>query len=111
VDVNVPTTLLACGLGLQPVIQFGDAAQRKLFLQPFVDDSDGDLLAAFALTEVGGGANFDSADAEAGVQTLPRRDGDALVVTGEICSVLWQKEARHASDREWQELLHRGGLS
>jgi nitroalkane oxidase len=85
VDVNVPTTLLACGLGLQPVIQFGDAAQRKLFLQPFVDDSDGDLLAAFALTEVGGGANFDSADAEAGVQTLPRRDGDALVVTGEIC--------------------------
>ena len=83
VDVNVPTTLLACGLGLRPVIQFGDAAQRKLFLQPFVEDADGELLAAFAFTEVGGGANFDSADAKAGVQTIARRDGDAWVVTGQ----------------------------
>src|SRR2546425_3392582 len=55
VDVNVPTTLLASGVGLRPVIQFGDAAQRKLFLQPFVEDADGELLAAFAFTEVGGG--------------------------------------------------------
>jgi nitroalkane oxidase len=62
VDVNVPTTLLGSGLGLQPVIQFGDAAQRKLFLQPFVDDEDGALLASFAFTEVAGGANFDSND-------------------------------------------------
>jgi nitroalkane oxidase len=83
VDINVPTTLLACGLGLRPVIQFGDAAQRKLFLQPFVEDADGELLAAFAFTEVGGGANFDSADAQAGVQTFARRDGDAWVVTGQ----------------------------
>ena len=83
VDVNVPTTLLACGLGLRPVIQFGDAAQRKLFLQPFVEDADGELLAAFAFTEVGGGANFDSADAQAGVQTFARRDGDGWVVTGQ----------------------------
>ena len=82
-DVNVPTTLLACGLGLRPVIQFGDAAQRKRFLQPFVEDADGELLAAFAFTEVGGGANFDSADAKAGVQTIARRDGDAWVVTGQ----------------------------
>jgi alkylation response protein AidB-like acyl-CoA dehydrogenase len=83
VDVNVPTTLLASGLGLQPVIQFGDAAQRTLFLQPFVDDADGELLASFAFTEVGGGANFDSADAEAGVQTFARCDGDEWVVTGQ----------------------------
>ena len=83
VDVNVPTTLLACGLALRPVIQFGDAAQRKRFLQPFVEDADGELLAAFAFTEVGGGANFDSADAKAGVQTFARRDGDAWVVTGQ----------------------------
>jgi alkylation response protein AidB-like acyl-CoA dehydrogenase len=83
VDVNVPTTLLASGLGLQPVIQFGDAAQRTLFLQPFGDDADGELLASFAFTEVDGGANFDSADAEAGVQTFARRDGDEWVVTGQ----------------------------
>ncbi len=83
VDVNVPTTLLGSGLGLQPVIQFGDAAQRKLFLQPFVDDEDGALLASFAFTEVAGGANFDSNDPAAGVQTFARRVGDEWVVTGQ----------------------------
>jgi alkylation response protein AidB-like acyl-CoA dehydrogenase len=83
VDVNVPTTLLGSGLGLQPVIQFGDAAQRKLFLQPFVDDQDGSLLASFAFTEVAGGANFDSNDAAAGVQTFARRDGEDWVLTGQ----------------------------
>lgn len=83
IDVNVPTTLLGSGLGLQPVLQFGDAAQRKLFLQPFVDDEDGALLASFAFTEVAGGANFDSNDAEAGVQTFARRDGDNWVITGQ----------------------------
>src|SRR6266446_7423915 len=83
VDINVPTTLLGSGLGLQPVIQFGDAAQRKRFLQPFVDDEDGALLASFAFTEVAGGANFDSNDAAAGVQTFARRVGDEWVVTGQ----------------------------
>ena len=83
VDVNVPTTLLASGLGLQPVIQFGDAAQRKLFLQPFVDDEDGSLLASFAFTEVTGGANFDSNDAAAGVQTFAHREGEDWVLTGQ----------------------------
>jgi alkylation response protein AidB-like acyl-CoA dehydrogenase len=83
VDVNVPTTLLASGLGLQPVIQFGDAAQRKLFLQPFVDDEDGSLLASFAFTEVTGGANFDANDAAAGVQTFARLDGEDWVLTGQ----------------------------
>src|SRR5256885_1901637 len=58
VEINVPTTLLASGLGLQPVIQFGDASQRTLFLQPFVDDQDGSLLASFAFTAVAGRANF-----------------------------------------------------
>lgn len=83
VDVNVPTTMLACGLGLQPVIQFGTVEQRKRFLQPFVDDAEGDLLAAFAFTEVSGGANFDSEDPDAGVQTFARREGDEWVITGQ----------------------------
>jgi nitroalkane oxidase len=83
VDVNVPTTLLANGLALQPVIQFGTTEQRRRFLQPFVDDVDGSLLAAFAFTDVAGGANFDSEDPDAGIQTIARPDGDRLVVTGE----------------------------
>ena len=32
VDVNVPTTLLATGLGLQPVIQYGTPEQKERFL-------------------------------------------------------------------------------
>src|SRR3990170_4033318 len=54
VDVNVPTTLLASGLGLQPIIQFGTAEQMTRLLQPFVADVDGSLLASFAFTDVGG---------------------------------------------------------
>jgi len=83
VDVNVPTTLLATGLGLQPIIQFGTAEQKSRFLQPFVDDVDGALLASFAFTDVGGGADYDSEDPAAGIQTIARRDGDRLIITGE----------------------------
>ena len=83
VDVNVPSTLLATGLGLQPVIQFGTPEQRKRFLTPFVEDGDGERLASFAFTEVGGGANYDSDDPACGVATLARREGDVWVVSGE----------------------------
>ena len=83
IDVNVPTTLLASGLGLQPIIQFGTSEQRSRLLQPFVDDLDGSLLASFAFTDVGGGANYDTEDPNAGIQTVARRDGDRLIVNGE----------------------------
>lgn len=83
VDVNVPTTLLASGLGLQPIIQFGTAEQRSRFLQPFVDDVDGSLLASFAFTDVGGGANYDAEDPSAGIQTIAQLDGDRMIVSGE----------------------------
>jgi len=83
VDVNVPTTLLASGLGLQPIIQFGTPEQKRRFLTPFVEDVDGSLLASFAFTDVGGGANYDADDPSAGIQTIARRDGDRLIVTGE----------------------------
>jgi nitroalkane oxidase len=83
VDVNVPTTLLASGLGLQPIIQFGTPQQRESFLRPFVDDPDGSLLASFAFTDVGGGANYDAEDPAAGVQTMARIDGDRIVINGE----------------------------
>jgi nitroalkane oxidase len=83
VDVNVPTTLLASGLGLQPIIQFGTPEQRNRFLQPFIDDADGSLLASFAFTDVGGGANYDAEEPDAGIQTLARIEDDRIVVTGE----------------------------
>ena len=83
IDVNVPTTLLANGLGLSPVIHFGTPEQRARFLRPFVDDADGSLLASFAFTDLGGGANFDSEDPSAGIETVAERDGDEWVVTGQ----------------------------
>src|SRR5512146_90345 len=81
VDVNVPTTLLATGLGLQPVIQFGSDEQKREFLPGFVDHGE-DRLAAFAFTEVTGGANFDSPDPSNGVRTFARREGDEWVISG-----------------------------
>jgi alkylation response protein AidB-like acyl-CoA dehydrogenase len=83
VDVNVPTTLLGSGLGLQPVIQFGTTEQRERLLRPFADDAEGDLLASYAFTDVGGGANYDSPDPAGGIQTIARRDGDEWVISGE----------------------------
>lgn len=83
VDVNVPTTLLASGLGLQPVIQFGTPEQRQRFLRPFVHDVDGSLLASFAFTDAEGGANYDTDDPGGGIQTIARVVGDRLVVSGE----------------------------
>jgi alkylation response protein AidB-like acyl-CoA dehydrogenase len=83
VDVNVPTTLLGSGLGLQPVIQYGTPEQKERFLRPFAEDAEGDLLASYAFTDVGGGANFDSPDPGGGIQTLAGRDGDQWVITGQ----------------------------
>jgi nitroalkane oxidase len=83
VDINVPTTLLATGLGLQPVIQHGTPEQKERLLRPFVEDQDGELLASYAFTDVDGGANFDSPDPAGGIQTMARRDGDDWVITGQ----------------------------
>ncbi|MGY4573683.1 acyl-CoA dehydrogenase family protein [Bradyrhizobium sp. USDA 3256] len=81
VDINVPTALVATGLGFEPLLRFGTAAQRKRFLPDFVED--GSRLAAFAFTEVAGGANFDCPDPTAGVQTFARREGDEWVINGQ----------------------------
>jgi alkylation response protein AidB-like acyl-CoA dehydrogenase len=83
VDVNVPTTLLATGLGLQPVIQYGTDEQKERLLRPFTLDDQGDLLAAYAFTDVDGGANFDSPDPAGGMQTVARREGNEWVITGQ----------------------------
>jgi alkylation response protein AidB-like acyl-CoA dehydrogenase len=83
VDINVPTTLLATGLGLQPVIQHGTPEQKQRLLRPFVEDQDGELLASYAFTDAAGGANFDSPDPTGGIQTLARRDGDDWIITGQ----------------------------
>lgn len=81
VDINVPTTLLATGLGLQPIIGFGNDEQKRQWLGEILA-APADRLAAFAFTEVTGGANYNDPDPQAGVQTFARRDGDEWVITG-----------------------------
>ena len=81
VDINVPTTLLATGLGLQPIIGFGNDEQKRQWLGEILA-APADRLAAFAFTEVTGGANYNDPDPQAGVQTFARRDGDEWVISG-----------------------------
>jgi alkylation response protein AidB-like acyl-CoA dehydrogenase len=81
VDINVPTTVLATGLGLEPLIRFGSEEQKARFLPDFIENP-ADRLAAFAFTDVGGGSGFDCPDPSAGVQTTARSDGDSWVING-----------------------------
>ena len=82
VDINVPTTVLATGLGLQPIIGFGTDEQKRQWLGEILA-APAERLAAFAFTEVTGGANYNDPDPNAGVQTFARRDGDEWVITGQ----------------------------
>jgi nitroalkane oxidase len=99
VDLNVPTTMLGQGLALYPVIHYGTPEQKERFLRPFANDAEGDLLAAYAFTDVAGGANFDSPDPAGGMQTIARRDGDQWVITGEkhfaVNGTGWDKTGCH----------------
>ena len=99
VEVNIPTTVLGNGLALNPVITFGTDQQKRQFLTPFVEDTEGDLLGAYAFTEVDGGANFDSDDPRAGVKTIAKLEGDEWVINGQkhytVNGTGWDKRGAH----------------
>ncbi len=99
VEVNVASTLLGTGLGLQPIIQYGTPEQKKRFLRDFVNDAEGDLLASFAFTDVAGGANYDSNQPPAGIQTVARREGDHWIISGQkhytTNGTGWNKKGAH----------------
>ena len=98
VDINVPTTLLATMLGLEPILLFGSDEQKQRFLPDFAQDGT-DRLAAWAFTEVGGGANFDCPDPSAGVKTHARREGNEWVINGHKHHTTngtgWNREGPH----------------
>jgi alkylation response protein AidB-like acyl-CoA dehydrogenase len=81
VDINVPTTLLGCGLGMEPILSFGTDDQKRRFVSGLLEDPEHNL-ASFAATETIGGANFDNPAPGAGVRTLARREGDEWVING-----------------------------
>jgi alkylation response protein AidB-like acyl-CoA dehydrogenase len=75
VDSSVAITLeAAVGLGAVPIYRFGSAAQKDRWLP---DLCRGERLAAFGLTEPGGGS-----DIPGGMRTTARLDGDEWVIDG-----------------------------
>jgi short-chain 2-methylacyl-CoA dehydrogenase len=75
VDSSVAITLEAgVALGAMPIFRFGTDAQRDRWLP---DLCQGERLAAFGLTEPGGGS-----DIPGGMRTTARLDGDEWVIDG-----------------------------
>ncbi|MGH3275998.1 MAG: acyl-CoA dehydrogenase family protein [Streptosporangiaceae bacterium] len=75
VDSSVAITLEAgVALGAMPIYRYGSAAQRERWLPPLCR---GERLAAFGLTEPGGGS-----DIAGGMRTTARLDGDEWVIDG-----------------------------
>jgi len=75
VDSSVAITLeAAVGLGAMPIFRFGSDAQRERWLPELCQ---GERLAAFGLTEPGGGS-----DIPGGMRTTAQLDGDEWVVSG-----------------------------
>ena len=75
VDSSVAITLEAgVALGAMPIFRFGTAEQRERWLPELCR---GERLAAFGLTEPGGGS-----DIPGGMRTTARLDGDTWVING-----------------------------
>ena len=75
VDSSVAITLeAAVGLGAMPIFRFGSAAQKDRWLP---DLCQGERLAAFGLTEPGGGS-----DIPGGMRTTAHLDGDEWIIDG-----------------------------
>jgi short/branched chain acyl-CoA dehydrogenase len=75
IDSSVAITLEAgVGLGAMPIFRFGSPAQKDRWLPELCQ---GERLAAFGLTEPGGGS-----DIPGGMRTRARADGDEWVIDG-----------------------------
>src|SRR6516164_6794857 len=81
VDVNISLTLLGTMLGLFPVLLAGTPEQAARFFAPFAA-GQGAPLAAFALSEPGGSANFAAPAPAEGVRTQARLEGDHWIISG-----------------------------
>ena len=78
VDVNVPTTLLATASACSRSSSSAPRSRTSAFCGRSVN-AEGSLLASFAFTDVAGGANYDSEDPGAGIQTIARIEGDRII--------------------------------
>ena len=80
VDAGVATAIAASGLGLKPVLQHGNDAQKKLYAE-YLTGEKGSGFCAFYLTEANAGS-----DAAAGT-TVAVKEGDEYVINGTKCFI------------------------
>ena len=80
VDAGVATAIAASGLGLKPVLQHGNDAQKKLYAE-YLTGEKGSGFCAFCLTEANAGS-----DAAAGT-TVAVKQGDEYVINGTKCFI------------------------
>jgi len=87
VDPGVPTTVVANGLGLMPVVYYGNEEQKDRFLRAATSDASAEFVAGYGVSEPSGRqsgtANFDvPLPAPAGIGLTAIRDGDEYVLNG-----------------------------
>ncbi|GAF47517.1 acyl-CoA dehydrogenase family protein [Rhodococcus wratislaviensis] len=70
-------------LVLGPIMKAGTPEQHQRLLAPLLNGSTPAPVAAMALSEPGGTANFDAPPPAPGLQTTAVRDGDEWVITGD----------------------------
>ncbi|KAF2027277.1 acyl-CoA dehydrogenase NM domain-like protein [Setomelanomma holmii] len=81
VELSTAITILGTGLGLLPLIIFGNEEQHEKFFKPFLNQ-DGEMLAGFAHSEPNGTANWLEKGAP-GLQTTAYQDGGDWVINGD----------------------------
>lgn len=73
---NLDETFVLQGLGTNPIVRFGNEAQKKRFLTPLLT---GKKVANFALTESVSGSDV------AGIKVTAKKDGDYYILNGVKC--------------------------
>lgn len=88
VDPGFPTTILVNGLGLLPVLYYGNEEQKERFLGAATADDRKEFLVGYAISEpagpTSGSANFDAPlpHGRGGIGVTATRDGDTYVLNG-----------------------------
>jgi alkylation response protein AidB-like acyl-CoA dehydrogenase len=78
ISVATAMTLQVFGLGIEPILKFGNDEQKKRFLPGL---ANGDKLGTAAVTEPTGGSD------PTGGRTVYRKDGDDYIINGRKCFI------------------------
>jgi alkylation response protein AidB-like acyl-CoA dehydrogenase len=80
-ESSIPLSILSTGLGLMPLLFFGNPDQYAEFIPAFVSRT-GAPLAGLSFSEPEGTANYHNTDPSVGFKTEARLEGDEWVING-----------------------------